>query len=328
MHTATPAHPVSRLAAALLGALALGACSTPSPERPTTAGLTAHERALAEQEFRLPDEDSDFERKGHGAGAMGAFLAEIDQRARAWNNLKLTAATSTDRQRLAALEREVVELARKRVDDLIEELQQGPLRNRSIAAMGLGFSRDPRGIGPLLAALVDPEDAVVENALVALGFQASKDTELAPLAALLETSSNERLRINAAYALQRTIAAGARDPEILPALRGALADPEGGVRASAALSLSVHGDGESVDAFGDMLFDRVNFAALAAASALARVGNEVPATRSKAARYLADAYGKSSGARRRTLQRELIVLSGMNLGEDAAAGRDWALRVQ
>lgn len=328
MHTATTAQIRPLFAAAMSFALVLGSCSTPNPERPTTTGLTAHERALAERDFTLPPEDSNLEREGLGDGAMGAFLADIDQRARAWNNLKLTARTSADRQKLSALEREVVELARKRVDDLIVELQQGPVRNRSIAAMGLGFSKDPRALGPLLAALVDPEDAVVENALVALGFQASKDTALAPLAALLESSSNERVRVNAAYALQRTIAAGARDPEVLPALRGALADPEGGVRASAALSLSVHGDAESVDAFGDMLFDEVNFAALAAASALARLGNEAPATRSKAARYLADAYGKSSGARRLTLQRELIVLSGMNLGEDPKAWLDWALRVQ
>jgi len=312
---------------AVLCCAAAAGCRSTEAERPNVAGLTTHEQALADLEFDLPA-SAEFERESKGSDAIGAFLAEIDRRARVWNNLKLTAKTRADAQKLAALEREVVELARKRVPDLQTELQHGPVPNRAIAAMGLGFSKDEAALGPLVGALLDRDEGVVANALVAIGFLASKDTPLVEIATILESDASARLRINAAYALQRAIAAGARDPDVLPALRGGLADTEGGVRGSCALCLAVSGDAASVDALGDLLFDPVNFVALAAATALSRLGSNVPETRARAARHLADAHGKAGGARQRALQRELIVLSGINLGDDADAWRDWALRQQ
>lgn len=306
----------------------LAACASNRDSQADRAQLDTHRDALAEMPFALPEEGTAFSVSGRDGEPLGVLLMGIDQRVRAWNNLKLKGRQAQERQAQRAMERELRELTRPRFDELVHTLQQGPTRNRSIAAAGLGFSGDPAAVGPLVAALGDREEDVIENALFALGYMAHPDTPLGPVLDLLERAPGERTRNNAGYATQRLIQSGARHPRALEVLRGGLVDPEPGVRSASAISLSLLGDGESVTALGDLLYDPVPFVALAGANSLARVGREHPQSRARAARLLVEAYTRATPTRRVALQRELVLLSGMNYGDDVEAWRRWAARVQ
>jgi HEAT repeat protein len=254
----------------------------------------------------------------------------VDERARAWSNLKLDARNDEDMRKLRVLEQTLQYDTRKRIDELLAQLESGPPRNRTIAAMGLGFSGQPRAQAALLAALGDPDPDVVSNSLLALGILGLPDTPTAEISYHLRAHRDGWARNNAAFALQRISTArtaGQVDPDLNASLREALTDDMAGVRAQCAATLGALADADSVRALSDLLYDAENLVALAAAGALSSIGAGVSNQRGPCARALVAAYSKARPERRPGLHLELARLAGSNYGDEVQPWRDWAFRL-
>lgn len=304
------------LAAALAWAAALTGCvSTPDD------GLSTRQRELAEADLgEIPDAEiivsSD--------GPIGEFLAGIDLRIEKWFRLG-NSEDDRDRYKRESLEADIERFVSVRVDELVDELATGPLRNRMIAASGLGFAREEEVLGPLLAALDDPSDQVIGQALLGLGVRADPETPLAPLLDPLRRSIDEYVRGNASYAVFRCVRAGARSDELAGELRRALIDSAPVVRLQAAGSLGVIGDAEAVDDLGVLLEDEINLVFLSALEALAQIAQTDMEAKGPVARELVDALENAPRSRRDLVRREAIRLSGKDFGGDLEFWRRWAV---
>lgn len=310
--------------------LALVPACLPSCSSPST-GESSIARAAAAQAAGQPDGVS---ATSSGAtqtpDSIGYFLNKIDERVRAWSNLKLDARSEDEIHTRNLLAQTLQYDTKRRVDELVAQLESGPPRNRAIAAVGLGFSGLPQAQPALLAALTDPDPQVVSNALLGLGILGASDTPTAEIAYLLRTHRDGWTRNNAAFALQRIATArapGALDPTLASSLREALGDEMAGVRAQCAATLGSLQDPESVRPLSDLLYDGENLVALAAASALASIGSQVPAQKGPSARALVAAYSKARSERRPSLQRELARLANSNLGTDVEPWKEWAFKL-
>jgi HEAT repeat protein len=303
----------------------LPACSSPQPGKSTLG------RAAAAQAGGEPDGLRATSSGGaQPADSIGYFLNKVDERVRAWSNLKLDARSEADLHTQNLLEQTLQYDTKRRVDELVAQLESGPPRNRAIAAVGLGFSGMPQAQPALLAALTDPDSHVVGNALLGLGVLGAADTPTAEIAYVLRTHRDSWTRNNAAFALQRIAtarSADARDPELAASLREALADEMAGVRAQCAATLGALHDTESVRPLSDLLYDGENLVALAAAAALASIGAEVPEQKGPTARALVAAYSRARAERRPSLQRELARLADANLGTDVEPWKEWAFKL-
>ncbi len=265
--------------------------------------------------------------KGPSPDSIGYFLTEFDNSLRYWNNASLTARSEKDFRVLRGLERELTYRSGQRREELVLELESGPPQNRAIAAVALGFTGEELVLSPLLAALSDEDETVLQNALMGIGLLASPDTPVAPVAYQLRTHSDPRTRNNAAYALHRLAGTGVRNEELLSAARAALADEEPGVRAQAASLLGLLVDTLSAQALGDLLYDEKPLVSAAAASALAHLGKQAPETKGECARLLVAAFERGDGPLRRRVRSELVSLNQDDLGDEVDRWREWAYRL-
>ncbi|MFT5080385.1 MAG: HEAT repeat protein [Planctomycetota bacterium] len=279
---------------------------------------------------------------------IGAFLGEVGNRVQAWNNARLLG----DNERVRLLEGVLKFECLRRQDELIYQLEAGPSRNRSLAAVALGFTNsrvivDPdqslelidRGaiaISPLLAAINDEDDQVAANALMGLGLLGRIDTPLEPICNALDTSPDTAVRNNASYALVRILNASKDVPkdftvEQLAMVRQssqlALNHSNPAIRIQASAVLGLAGDEDSIPHLGDRLNDEDATVGQAAATALARIGREQIHFKGKIARLLSGSLDRVRPTRRDTVMIGLILLAEHNFGEDTADWVSWANRL-
>jgi hypothetical protein len=254
--------------------------------------------------------------------AIGHYLTELDSRMQHWFQLKLVGDAESDRLQ-DVLGVEIGRYAGARQEEILFELEHGPVRNRMIAAAGLGFTGDDVVLGPLLGALEDSDPQVRRQAVLGLGLLGSPDTPLDPLLDLLRGDADGRGRNNAAFALFRLARAGVRSPDLADALRLALLDSEATVRAQAAVTLGVLIDPGAVDDLGALLTDQLPVQ-LAASRALLQIARDDLSQRGPVARQLLEAWRSSEGSRRGLLRRDLVVLAGVDYGERTEDWDRWA----
>jgi hypothetical protein len=258
---------------------------------------------------------------------IGKVLADLDRSIRAWTSLSMTAQNDSDRRKASQLEQSVMFVAHKRRDELIAELEGGPLVNRIVAASALGFTRDVEAQSPLLAALEDPSVEVVGNALLGLALLGRGDTPLERVCTLITEGSTTVIRSNAALCAANLVQAGARADCLKTAARAGLTDAEPGVRSQCALVLASLEDEESLQRLTDLLYDPVTLVAAAAARSVAYLGTEVPTIRGRAARALVKAYQEVKEPVRGHVLRAMADLAGGSYGDDLEEWKQWAARL-
>ena len=308
-----PRSPLLPLALLLSPVIAGGCASTPSDSKDAEEG---RERPAAEliEATNKP-------------APIGKLLAEIDASIRAWNNLLLTADTADERRKARMLEDNLSRVTHQRRDEIIEQLESGPLNNRVVAASALGFTRDVEAQSPLLAALDDSHPEVVSNALLGLMLLGRADTPLDPICRLMQSSPDESVRRNAAQCVGSLVHAGARSDAVLAAARKGLGDSEPGVRSQSALLLATLVDVDSLSALSDRLYDEVPLVVAAASRAVAYLGAESPHHKGTAARALTKAYSDDEGEMRSHYRKALAELAGIDYGEKPEEWVEWANRL-
>lgn len=297
----------------LLASLSLTACVNSPEKAPPEGFLPAIEGGLHEEQ--LPD-------------SIGFLLTEFDRRLSTWSSLKNEKRNEGDALKVNLLHEEMQRKAKKELARLVHTLETDQARkNREVAAAALGFSAEPAALNPLLAALNDEENSVIQKALFGLGILASEETPTPQISYLMTSHPDPITRTNAAYALLRLAERGVRDEEMIPDCRSALYDSEAGVRVQAAGILGILKDAESVDALGDLLSDKVNLVAKAAAYSLASIGMDQADQKAKVARLLVDAYERSTPRRRPFIRENLALLAENDLGPELGSWIDWAYRL-
>jgi HEAT repeats len=253
--------------------------------------------------------------------AIGTLLAKLDASIRAWTTLMMTAETADERRKASLLEQNLMFLTHNRVDELVEQLETGPLYNQIVAAAALGFTRDPQAHSPLIAALENPNSDVVSNALLGIALLGRIDTPLERVCTLLRTSPDAWVRSNAAQCLSSLVRNGAQSECVLATARAGLADEEPVVRSQCALILANQLDTESIPSLEALLQDRVTLVGAASARAIAHIGAQSPAHKGAAGRALTAAFSRTSDALRPHLLQSLIDLAGGSYGE---APEEWS----
>ena len=301
-------------------------CSSPQEEKPEPI----FDNAVVAETF---DVDKD----------VASLFLQLDKALIAWNKLTLEADDPREAQKAQAIREDITFKSTRYQSDLIKALESGPPFQRQIAALALGFSevkslpsdaRDPERahrvspLIPLQAALDDPVPAVVSNAVLGIGLQASASTPTERLITLLATSEDTTLRSNASWTLKRLADAGAPMPGILPVARRALSDQEPGVRSQCALILARHQDPDSVESLAGLLRDEYNAPAFAAARGLAYIGSRNDRLRGACARALVGGLQDTRSEVQDAVLSNLIALSERNFGKHAIAEwQRWASRL-
>jgi HEAT repeat protein len=289
--------------------LPCGACRTVPVD--SSPGL------LGGQKFVVEGEDG-------GSEAAGFSIASLDRSLEQWSELKLRAATSRDQNALAGLEASLERRTRQRRVELLNVLESGPPVQRRVAALALGFTREPSVLGPLLAVLADADEELQQKALLGIGVLALAETPIGMLRGRLLDSKDAWTRNNAAFALLGVARAGNASRELIDAARAGLVDAEPGVRTQCASTLGLAGDREALPSLALLLDDPASLVALAAAASVARIGRECPELKGSAARVLAEPLDDAPAERRTQLLGALRWLSEQNLGEDAKPWLEWA----
>lgn len=283
---------------------------------------------------------------------IGAFLNEVGLRVQSWTVARLEG--DKEQQRLLG---EVLEFeCARRQDELIEQLETGPPRNRALAAVALGFAKrkteirndfsteiidkGARSLGPLLSAVDDEDPKVAANALMGLGILARPETPLEPIVRALTDSDVVAVRSNAAFAMTAIVKAARmradRDGEALSegqllmareACILGLNDGDLAVRTQCAAALGLIGDSQSIAFLGDRLDDEVALVSQAASVSLARIGLDNPKLKGRIARLLADRLDRVRPTRRETVLYGLILLAGRQMGDSTEVWQDWARRL-
>jgi hypothetical protein len=137
------------------------------------------------------------------------------------------------------------ELSNRYMDTLVQDLKQGTLERKILAAFGLGFSGKRSVLAPLVAAVKDGATDVRQNALGALGLLHDETTPLEPIRKALSDPETE-VRVAALFALSRILPDG-DDKKLLPELHSALADATPEVRNEALITLRRVHKQESAD---------------------------------------------------------------------------------
>ena len=303
-----PPHLVGPVATLLVGTLAVG-CLSGDPKG-----------SFADATLYVPPADEEPE-------SLGYFLARYDKSLQRWTELKLSAKAAQEFRTMHALEGSLTKRAKERQDELVAVLETGAPTNREVAAVALGFTGDPSVLSPLLAALSDTDPMVIQKALLGVGILGLEETPLSQIEYLLLWSADPWTRNNAAFALQRIVAAGARSDALAASCRQALIDEEPGVRAQAASVLGIVQDTTAIPMLGDLLADDVSLVAAAAAAALAQIGHEELTHKGEVARLLVQALERASRRRRPYLHEQLIFLADRNLGDDVETWKEWAYRM-
>lgn len=258
---------------------------------------------------------------------VGHLLSKLDGSINAWQRLKLDPRSQRDVAQRGTIEDNIRHVASVRMDDLIQELQVGPPRNRQIAATALGFSKHPDALGPLLAALTERNDHVLGNVLLGLSMLQMSETPLDQVCSIVRLHADPWVRANASLVILNTLRAGGEGACALAACRQGLVDPEAAVRTHCAVSLGLLADTESIDSIGNLLYDDAAVVAVAAANALASIGRSSNDHIGVTGRKLANAMGHVRGSIADSIQFELIRLSDKNYGDDVEAWTEWAYRL-
>ena len=239
---------------------------------------------------------------------------------------------SDDLTRLDLLEATLRRDVQKNHTLLVDQLQTGPLVNRQVAAAALGFSDDPRALGPLLGALQDSNQDVVANALLGLSALRSPKTQVGGIASLFaDRTQPVNVRSNAGRAL-RTLQLGGlsgtpRD-QVIDAARLALGDEEPSVRVHGSLILAELVDTEAIQRLSLLLTDSSPLVARAASRSIARIGSVDTSLKGQAARALTAHIDRvDRRAVRKSLIDDLQRLAKRNYGEDTDAWLEYAHRL-
>ena len=260
--------------------------------------------------------------------SIGKYLGDLSTSISAWNTMTLDAANDLERRKRSLLEINIRERVDKRFPELLTELETGPPRNRVIAAGALGFASDPAALSPLVAALDDPNERVVANALMGLGILASPDTPLGEVALLLRSSPDPNTRWSAADCALSVVTAGGDAEAVRDAARAGLTDPdEPMVRSMCSMILALSEDVESVDALGELLFDDTPLVSTAAARALAYLGDRKDEANGEAARALFAAFATEDRELRERVRPALVKLSRRNFEDDLEEWKEWVDRL-
>lgn len=265
----------------------------------------------------LPDE---------GPQTIGYFLTLFDRSLYQWSELKIASSTARDANALLALEANMQERSRKRRDELIEVLESGATANRRVAAAALGFTHDPSVLGPLLAVLSDPDQEIVQKALLAIGVLAEPETPLAGIRLQLG-GPDDWTRNNAAFALLCLARAGNHSGELAEICRGALTDSEPGVRAQCASALGALADPLAIEALAQLLHDEANLVALASAASLASIGRAHVEQKGLVGRVLAQSIDRVPAPRQPHVLGALRWLADFDLGKDSGPWLSWAMKL-
>jgi len=258
---------------------------------------------------------------------IGKLLVDLDLEIRAWTRLKMTAATAEDRTKANQLEKVISTTAHARREELIDQLQTGPLDNRVVAASALGFTRDPEALSPLVACLEDQNRDVVGNALLGLMILGNTHTPLERICDLMRTDHDPWVRTNAAQCLSNLVNSGARADCVLASARLGLSDTEPGVRAHSALLLGTLLDAESLQGISDLVRDPVPLVSSAAIRSLVWLGSRDLHSKGPVARSLSAALVDARPSMHAKLLRGLNELAGVSYGEEAKPWIEWAARL-
>ena len=263
--------------------------------------------------------------------SIGAALGEISIAIEEWNGVVLSAGSPEDERKGLLLEDSIRRMVLLRFEEIVDQLATGPVINRRIAAAALGFSDEERALSALLAALEDPSIDVQSNALLGLGQLARADTPLGGIVTHMQLSYDDRVRSHAARALHRVLEAGSPQEEFLrlslAAVRAGLSDSSPEVRSYSALMIARVADAQSIDSLKLLVYDETPIAALAAARALAFIGDQDPYKKGECARALCAALDKVDESIRARLLIYLQFLSGKNWGRDTEPWLEWAGRL-
>ena len=259
----------------------------------------------------------------------GLVIAEIDKSLRAWNNIVLEGKASNDLTRLDLLESTMRRQVQKYHTLLVDQVQTGPLVNRQVAAAALGFSDDPRALGPLLGALQDSSDDVVANALLGLSTLRSPNTQVGGIASLFADQTKPvNIRSNAGRtlrALQLGSLQGTARDQIIDAARLALGDEEASVRVHGSLLLAEVVDTEAIQRLSLLLTDTSPLVARAASRSIARIGSVDNSLKGTAARALTTSIQRvDRTAVRKSLLDDLQRMAQVNYGDDTEAWIEYA----
>lgn len=254
----------------------------------------------------------------------GEVLTEIDVQLQRWNELLLSSDKADQRAR-RSMEEHLRIRARNHFELLSDQLTDGIVRHRTIAAAAIGFSADDEATPLLVAALDDESVDVVDAALLGLGILADPKTPMGPLARKLEQGVDGWTRSNAAFAIKKLLEAGAPKEQVIASLRLALLDSWDSVRAQAAATLMVVGDRKDIVSLEDALYDPATMVVMAAAKGVRRIGAEDDTARGEAARALFDAWQEREGnAVRAVLRDQMAQLAQRNFGNEPSQWREWA----
>ena len=306
--------PLRRALAALLLPLALltGACRSTEPDA---------------EVVEFPSVDGKFTQTGVQAeDTVGFLMARLGQEVQVWSNLKQRNRDEEDERRLRGVEGWLREKTQWRLAEILTELESGPPQNRAVAAVAVGFSGAEAAQSPLLAALDDRDAQVVSNALMGLGILGMADTPLDRVCDLVRIHPDPAVRRNAAFALQRLVEAGSREACARESAHEALRDTEAPVRVMSAIVLAQLDEGDALRALGDRLHDEDEIVAVAAATAIAAIGQRVSSRTGEAARLLVEGMAKHGGDRRWRIEYELMRLADRDHG-DLQQWREWANRL-
>lgn len=256
---------------------------------------------------------------------MGLVISKLDNSLRQWSSLAATGDKDKDGRRGLAIQEELRHRSRKYYWMLVKQLETGPVRNRMVCAMALGFTNNPDALSVLVAALEDRDERVEINALIGLSVLASKDTPLSVLTYRMKEHENPQARAMASSAVVYCLQAGAVGENVKDAARLGLIDPEPVVRTRSALILAEIDDGESIETLSGLLYDEMPLVRRAARQSLTHLGMTDDHFRGDAARALATALIKADNdADETSLILYLRKLSRINHGDDAQEWMSWA----
>jgi len=260
--------------------------------------------------------------------SIGKFLVDVSSAITAWNNLTLAATTEAEKSRARLVETHLSTVTHQRRAELITELEKGPLNNRQVAATALGFTHDVEAQSPLIAALADPHDEVVGNALLGLWLLGRADTPLDKICPLLGNMNSEKVRSNAALLMASLTEKGARDACVLPSARIAVLDTSASVRTHAVYILANCADADSLQALLDRLYDDTTIVVSAAGRALTYLARQEPRVKGPAARGLVKCWiAARDEAKKSAMFRNMVDMAAANFGSDEKEWAKWADRL-
>ena len=252
----------------------------------------------------------------------GLVLTEFDNMLNLWSNLTAVGDAEQDRGRANALREDLHYRANKYHDMLASELEVGPVRNRMIAAMALGFSNRDETLSTLLNALQDEDERVEINAMIGLSILEDPQTPLSELTTRMSDHSNPQARAMASSAILKCLKAGADGIGVLEHARRGLNDEEPVVRVNSCLILAEMRNADSIPAIADLLYDDVPLVVRAARYSTAYIAIHDDHARGEAARALTQAMEREEETKEQ--QKIMLYLKKISTIDHGDKVEDWS----